>query len=134
MDEEWAEFGAEAGGLVEESLEEGSGVVELRFVGDGLGKFDGEAEVGGRGGGPALPGFAHVGAVEAGVDFDALEAMGVALEVGELGVAGRGEVGRVVFGERPAGGADVDVFDDRRVGWRGFHRGPEWAAWKTPGG
>jgi len=92
-------------------------------VGDGLGELDGEAEVGRRGGGPALPGFAQVGAVEAGVDFDAVEAVGVALKVGEFGVAGCGEVVGKVFGEGPAGGADVEVGEGWRVGWGGFHGG-----------
>ena len=81
LDEERAELFAEAVDLVEEGLEEGSGVDEFGFVGDGFGDFYGEAEVFGGGGGPALPGFEHVGAVEAGVDFDAVEALGVADEV-----------------------------------------------------
>jgi len=102
--------------LVEEGLEQGATVVELGFVGDGAGKFYGEAEVGGRGGGPTLPGFAHVRAVEAGVDLDAVEAVGVALEVGELGVSGWRKGEGVVFGEGPAGGADVDVAEWERVG------------------
>jgi len=59
-------------------LEEGTGVDELGFMGDGAGDFYGEAEVVGSGGGPAFPGFALVGAMEAGVDFDAVEAGGVA--------------------------------------------------------
>ena len=92
---------AEAGGFVEESLECGAAVFELGFVGDGAGEFYGEAEVGRCGGGPALPGFAHVRAVEAGVDFDAVEAVGVALEVGEFCFAGRRKGVRVVFGEGP---------------------------------
>lgn len=82
-------------------------------MGDGLGEFDGEAEVGRRGGGPAFPGFALVGAVEAGVDFYAMEMVGVALEVGEFGVAGWREEGGVVLGESPAGGADVEVGGER---------------------
>jgi hypothetical protein len=116
LDEEWAEFGAEAGGFVEECLEKRAGVGELGFVGDGTGEFDGEAEVGRSGGGPALPGLAEVRAVEAGVDFDAVEAVGVALEVGKVGVSGWRKGGRVIFRERPAGGADVDVPERRRVG------------------
>lgn len=119
LDEEWAEFVAEAGDLIEKGLKEGAGVAELRGVGDGFGEFDGEAEVGWRGGGPALPGFALVRAMEAGVDLDGVEAVGVALEVGEVGVAGWGEVVGVVAGEGPAGGANVDA--GGRVVGRGDH-------------
>jgi len=50
-------------------------------MGDGLGDFDGEFKVGWRGRGPALPGFEHVRAMEAGVDFDAVEASGGTFEV-----------------------------------------------------
>jgi hypothetical protein len=38
-----------------------------------------------------------------------MEAVGVALEVGEVRVSGWGKGGGVVFGESPASGADVDV-------------------------
>jgi len=48
---------------------------------DCLGNFYGELEVRWRGGSPALPGFEHVRAVEAGVDFDAVETLGIADEV-----------------------------------------------------
>ena len=82
LDQEWAEFVAKAGGLVEERLEVCAGVGEPGGVGDGLGELDGEAEVSGSGGGPAFPGFVLVGAVEAGVDFGAVEGVGVAVEVG----------------------------------------------------
>ncbi len=98
-------------------------LARLGDVSDGLGEFDGEAEVIGRGCGPALPGFAQVRAVEAGVDLNAMEAVGVALEVREVGVSGRGKGGRVVLGEGPASGADVDVAEGGRVGWSGFHAG-----------
>jgi hypothetical protein len=127
LDKERAEFRAEAGGLSEKSLEQRAAVAELGGVGDGLGEFDGEAEAGGRGGGPTLPGFAHVGSVEAGVDFYATETVGVTLEVGELSVAGGREGGGVVFGEGPAGGADVEVVEWGRVGSGGFH------AWTSGG-
>ena len=89
-------------------------------MGDGFGEFDGEAEVVGGGCGPALPGFAEVGAMEAGVDFDAVEGLGVALEVGAFG----GEETGVWDGKGPAGGADVDVKrygelgEGRLHGWR----------------
>jgi hypothetical protein len=105
LDEEWAEFVAEGGDLVEEGLEEGAGVDELGFVGDGARDFYGEAEVGGGGEGPALPGFAQVGAMETGVDFYAVEHGGVAVEVG----GGVGKVVGVLFGERPTSGADANV-------------------------
>jgi hypothetical protein len=81
LDEDGAELVAETCDLVEKCLEQSAGVVELGGVGDGPGEFDGEAEVGRGGGGPALPGFAVVGAVEAGVDLYAMEAVGVAVEV-----------------------------------------------------
>jgi len=48
---------------------------------DGLGNFYGELEVRWCCGGPALPGFEHVRAVKAGVDFDAVEALGIADQV-----------------------------------------------------
>ena len=111
-------------------MEEGAGVVELSFVSDGAREFDGEAEVGRRGDGPALPGFAHVGAVKAGVDFYAMEEVGVALEVGEVGVSGWGKGVGVVLGERPAGGADVDVVEWGRVGGGGFHTGARVGVWR----
>ncbi len=69
-------------------------------------------------------------AVEAGVDFDAMEAVGVALEVGEFGVAGGWEGGGVVLGEGPAGGADVDVVECGRVGRSGFHMGARVGVWR----
>jgi hypothetical protein len=109
--------------LIEEGLEEGAGVVELGGVGDGLGELDGEAEVRRRGGGPALPGFALVRAMEAGVDFYAMDEVGVALEVGEFLVAGGWKEVCVVAGEGPAGGADVEVVEGQRVGGGGFHFG-----------
>ena len=87
--------------------------MELRFVGDGLGEFDGEAEVIGRGGRPSLPRFAKVRAVDAGVDLDAMETVGIALEMGERGIAGWREVVGVFLGQSPAGGTDVEV------AWRG---------------
>lgn len=83
--------------------------MQLGDVGDGLGKLSGKAEVSGSRGGPALPGFALVGAVEAGVDFDAGEPVGVTLEVSEVVGTWRREVVGVRFGEGPTGGADVDV-------------------------
>ena len=81
LDEEWAKLCAEAADLIDEGLKERAGVEELCCVCDGLGEFDGEAEVVGCCSGPTLPGFEHVRAVEAGVDFDAIEDAGVALEV-----------------------------------------------------
>jgi len=105
LDEEWAKFIVEAANFVEESLKEGAGVDELGFVGDGFGNLNAEAEVVGGGGGPALPGLEPVGAVEAGVDFDAGKALGTALEMGACGGEKRG----VLLGECPAGGADADV-------------------------
>jgi len=81
LDEEWAELRAEATDLIDEGLQECAGVEEFCRVGDGLGEFDGEAEVVWCGGAPTLPGFEHVRAVEAGVDLDAVEDAGVALEV-----------------------------------------------------
>ena len=120
LDEQWAELGdgtrVQAGGLIEEGLEESAGVGELGFMGDGAGHLYGEAEVIRRGGGPAFPGFTQVRAVEAGVDLDAVEAVSVALEVGEVGVSGRGKRVGVLFGEGPAGGADMDVIECGRVG------------------
>ena len=117
MDEEWAEFGAKASDLIEEGLEKRAAVMKLRSVGDGLGEFDGEAEVGGRGRSPALPGFAHVGTIEAGVDLYAEKAVSVALEVGEFCVSGWRKGVGVVARKCPAGGADVDVIEQGRV-WR----------------
>ena len=108
-------------------MEEGATVSELGGVGDGLGEFDGEAEVGRCGFGPAFPGFTHVGAMEAGVDFDAAEKVGVALEVGEFFVAGGREGGGVVLGEGPASGADEEVVERARVGGGGLH------AWTSSG-
>ena len=58
--------------------------------------------------------------VEAGVNFDTVKAVGVALEVGELGGSGWRKGECVVPGEGPAGSADVDVAERRRVGWSGF--------------
>ena len=81
LDEEWAEFFAEAVDLVEEGLEQGAGVDELGLMRDGLGNLYGKPEVRWCCVGPALPGFEHVRAVEAGVDFDTVEALGVADEV-----------------------------------------------------
>ncbi len=81
LDEKWAELCVEAADLIDEGLKERAGVDELCCVRDGLGEFDGEAEVVGCCSGPTLPGFEHVRAVEAGVDFDAVEDAGVAVEV-----------------------------------------------------
>ena len=81
LDEERAELFAEAVDLVEEGLQECAGVDELGLMGDGLGNLYGELEVRWCRGSPALPGFEHVRAVEAGVDFDAAEALGIADEV-----------------------------------------------------
>ena len=81
LDEERAELFAEAVDLVEEGLQECAGVDELGLMGDGLGNLYGELEVRWCRGSPALPGFEHVRAVKAGVDFDAAEALSVADEV-----------------------------------------------------
>jgi len=51
--------------------------------------------------------------VEAGVDLDAMETVGIALEMGERGIAGWREVVGVFLGQSPAGGTDVEV------AWRG---------------
>ena len=79
---------------------------------DGLGQFYGEAKFIGRGRGPALPGFALVGAVEAGVDLHAVERLCVAVEVGALGRELFGDLP----GERPAGGTDAEVHAALDVG------------------
>ena len=81
LDEQRAEFFAEALDLIEEGLQQCAGVDELGLMRDGLRNFDGELEVRWGGCGPALPGLEHVRAVKAGVDFDAVEAGGGALEV-----------------------------------------------------
>ena len=103
-------------------------------MGDGAGNLDGEAEVGRRGVGPALPGLAQVGAVEAGVDLDAVEAVGVALEVGELVGSGWRKGGCVVLGEGPAGSADVDVAERGRVGCGGIPSGFHHSGFQIPSG
>jgi hypothetical protein len=108
LDEQWAEFGdgtgVQATGLIEEGLEQRTAVGQLCGVGDRFWNFDGEAEVVGGGSGPALPGFAQVGAVEAGIDLGAAQDGGVALEVSSCG----GKVVRVLRREGPASGADVE--------------------------
>jgi len=121
LDEDRAQFFAEAADLVEEGLNGCAGVDELGLVRDLLRHLHGEAEVFWRGGGPALPGFQHVRAVEAGVDFNAGETGCVAFEVGTF----CRKVVRVLFGERPAGGADADC-----RGWRcgAFARHGVWDA------
>ena len=81
LDEERAELFAEAVDLVEEGLQQCAGIDELGLMRDRLGNFYGELEIRWRGGGPALPGFKHVRTMEAGVDFDAVKALGVADEV-----------------------------------------------------
>ncbi len=81
LDENRAELLAESVDGLEELEESAAGVYEFGGVGDGFGGFDGEAEIFRGGGCPAFPGGAAMGAVEAGVDFDAAEAGGVALEM-----------------------------------------------------
>jgi len=71
-------------------------------VRDGLWKLDGEAEVGRGAVRPSLPGFALVRTVEAGVDFDTVEAVCASLEV----CAGFGKVWSVLLRQRPSSGAD----------------------------
>ena len=81
LDEEGAELFAEAVDLVEEGLQQCAGIDELGLMRDRLGNFYGELEVRWCCGGPALPSFEHVRAVKAGVDFDAVEALGIADQV-----------------------------------------------------
>jgi hypothetical protein len=50
-----------------------------------------------------------VRAVKAGVDLCAVHEVGVALEMGEFGVAWPGEVMGVKAGNGPAGGSDMEV-------------------------
>lgn len=71
--EDWAKFFAEPVALFDERLQKRTTVDELCGVRDGFRNLDGELEIRWCAGGPAFPGFAHVGAVKAGIDFDTVE-------------------------------------------------------------
>ena len=73
-------------------------------MGDGLRKLHGEAEVRSGAARPALPGFALMWTVEAGVDLNTIEALGGAFEV----CAGFRKVLSMLLRQRPAGSADAD--------------------------
>jgi hypothetical protein len=105
LHEDWAELFAEPMTFLEESLQKRAAVYELCGVRDGLRNLDGKPEIRRRAGGPALPGFTHVGPVEAGVDFDAVENGRAALQVRSFGREGC----RVLLWERPAGGANAEM-------------------------
>lgn len=114
LHEERAELVTERANLLEEIVQELSAVRELRGVGDGLGELHGKAEIRRRAGGPALPCFALMGAVEAGVDLDAVEAVRAALEVRALGR----KVMSVRARQSPTGGADAENL----TGWMSARR------------
>jgi hypothetical protein len=80
LEYERTEFFFEDADSVEEFGEVGVGVFEKFVVGDDVGDFEGEKEVGRSLVVPILDGFGGGCAVEGGVDFDGVEAGGVERE------------------------------------------------------
>ena len=104
LHEKGPEFFAKATDLLEEDGQQFAGVCKECSVGDGLRKLHGEAEVRRGAARPALPGFALMWTVEAGVDLNTIEALGGAFEV----CAGFRKVLSMLLRQRPTGSADAD--------------------------
>lgn len=111
LHEDRAELFAEPVTLIEESLQKRAAPDQFCGVCDGLRNLHGKPEISRRAGGPAFPGFTHVGPVEAGVDFDAVENGRAALQVRSFGREGSG----VLFGECPAGSANAEILQMRHL-------------------
>ncbi len=126
LDEDRPAAIAEAGDLLGELGEERIAIDQPRRMRDRLGKLDGEAEVGGHARRPALIGRAAVGAVEAAVDLDRVEARRIARKPAALGGKGVRDRAR----DCPAGGADAVHPRATARGWPRF-RGQIPPSWCT---
>ena len=112
LENERAEFFFEDGRGAEKFGEVGVGVFEKFVVGDDIGDFEGEEEIGRSLVVPVLDGFGAGRAVEGGIDFDGVEASGVEREaVGGFEILGIEGALPAVGGE--GGRAEMD--------WRGEH-------------
>ena len=103
LDQQRPKLVAQTGGLIQERLQQSSGVVQLGLVGNGLGNLHREAEVRRRTRRPALPRAPHVRAMKAGVDLHTVQHLRATLKVRTA----LSEVLRVLFRNGPAGGADA---------------------------
>ena len=85
LHQEWTERVAERSNFVEEPGQRLACRLQSALVGDELGDLDREAEQGRHGGGPPLVDRGGVRAMEGRVDFDGVQAAGVALELRAVG-------------------------------------------------